>query len=63
MKAALALLLFGILVALGPLALIWSLNTLFATAIPYTLKSGLAAAFLLLLAGGKSVAAERKDRL
>jgi hypothetical protein len=45
-----ALILFACLcIALGPLATIWSLNTLFDLAIPYVFKSWLAVVWLCLL--------------
>lgn len=43
------------LVVIGPLLMIWSLNTLFALAIPYTLSTWVAATFLsALVAAGRS---------
>jgi hypothetical protein len=45
--ALLVVVLFVVLIAIGPLLLLWSLNTLFpALAIPYTFWTWLAAFFL-----------------
>ena len=55
-STAVGLVVLGILlIILGPLLTIWSLNTLFPVlAIPYTLQTWAAAAILAGLAGGTS---------
>lgn len=49
-----------LLVAVGPLALIWALNTLFGLAIAYTFQTWLAALVLAVIVSGSSKAS-RKD--
>lgn len=49
-----AFLAFLLLVALGPLALIWSVNTLFALSIPYSVETWLAVLVLSIFASGGS---------
>lgn len=41
----------GLVIIFGPVLLIWSLNTLFALAIPFTLETWFAAAILGMLIG------------
>lgn len=44
-----------LVVALGPLAVIWAINTLFALGIAYTLSTWLAMIVLLVAIGGISI--------
>ena len=55
MKSTVILLLLVLLVALGPLATIWALNTLFpALALDYSLETWMAVILLGLFLGGPS---------
>lgn len=55
-QALMLILLAVLLVIFGPLAIIWSLNTLFALAIPYTFWTWLAVVVLNLTWASKSLA-------
>jgi len=60
-NSALLLIAFVILLAIvAPFAVIWSLNTLFALSIPFSLKTWLAAFFLLLAMGGIKMQLSKK---
>ncbi len=51
----LVLILAAIFFVLGPIVVIWSLNTLFTLAIPYTFKTWLAAFILIMVLSARSV--------
>lgn len=53
--AVLVLVLAAFFMVLGPIVVIWSLNTLFALAIPYTFKTWLATAFLTMVLSARNV--------
>lgn len=53
--AVLVLVLVAFFIVLGPIVVIWSLNTLFALAIPYTFKTWLATFFLTTVLSARSV--------
>jgi hypothetical protein len=54
-------LLLAVLVAVGPLAAIWSLNTLFGLSIAYTLKTWAAALVLAWVIGGTNKSTGKKE--
>lgn len=51
----LVLLLAAIFLVLGPIVVIWSLNTLFTLAIPYTFKTWLATFIMIMVLSARSV--------
>ena len=55
LKLSLGIVAVILVVALFPVLLIWSLNTLFLLEIPFTVKTILAALVLVLIVGGSSV--------
>ena len=61
MKIAAVVALVVLLLAVGPLLVIWSVNTLFGLGIPYTFKTWLAMGILGLAVGGPA-ARPKSDR-